>query len=76
MATRKSVEARVSVYARRDVVKECLSPSTSSTCRYKALVHRSGTQSHIVWLARPFTCVEGLASQISTHTRSQVHIQL
>ena len=39
----------MSVYARPDVVKECLSPPTSSSCRCKALVHRGGT--HIVWLA-------------------------
>ena len=52
----------MSVYARPDVVKECLSPPTSSSCRCKALVHRGGTH-----LARPFTC-EGLANQTSTHT--------
>ena len=53
----------MSVYAKPDVVNECLSPPTSSSCRCKALVHRGGA--HIVWLARPFTC-EGLASQTST----------
>ena len=33
----------MSVYARPDVVKECLSPPTSSSCRCKAWVHRGGT---------------------------------